>query len=95
MSHENKTIGANPATSERFLRLSEVGNRIPFSRSTIYRLISESKFPRPYSLGEHAKGWKESEINAWIQSRKWVAVELLPRKFTLADLVCGEVESKD
>lgn len=95
MFNENKTIGANPDTSERFVRLSEVRNRIPFSRSTIYRLISESEFPRPYSLGEHAKGWKESEINAWIQSRKWVAVELLPRKLTLENLICGEVEPKD
>jgi prophage regulatory protein len=66
---ENKTIGANPTTTERFLRLSEVRNRIPFSRSTIYRLIAESKFPRSYNLGEHARAWRESEINEWIQSR--------------------------
>jgi prophage regulatory protein len=69
MTQANKTIGANPATPERFLRLSEVRNRIPFSRSTIYRLIGESKFPRSYNLGEHARAWRESEINEWIQSR--------------------------
>lgn len=69
MTKENNTLGANPASCERFLRLSEVRNRIPFSRSTIYRLISQSKFPRPYSLGEHARGWRESEISAWMQSK--------------------------
>jgi prophage regulatory protein len=69
MSYENNTIGANPAIPERFLRLSDVRNRIPLSRSTIYRLISQSKFPGPYSLGEHARGWRESEINSWLQAK--------------------------
>jgi prophage regulatory protein len=69
MSYESNRIGANPATPERFLRLSEVRNRIPFSRSTIYRLMSQAKFPVPYSLGEHARGWRESEITAWIQAK--------------------------
>ena len=69
MSQDNNTVGANPVTHERFLRLSEVRNRIPFSRSTIYRLISQSKFPSPYSLGEHARGWRESEIDAWVMAK--------------------------
>ena len=66
---EKKTIGANPATPERFLRMSEVRNRVPYSRATIYRLISEGKFPRMINLGEHAVAWRESEINDWMQSR--------------------------
>jgi prophage regulatory protein len=69
MSQENLTIGANPATSERFLRISEVRNRVPYSRATIYRLMSEGKFPRSISLGEKAVAWRESEIVKWMQSR--------------------------
>jgi prophage regulatory protein len=75
MPQENNTIGANPVTTERFLRLSEVRNRVPFSRSTIYRLIAQSKFPGPYSLGEHARGWRESEISAWMQAKINPSVE--------------------
>ncbi len=69
MTVENKTIGANPATSERFLRMSEVKNRVAYSRATIYRLMSEGKFPRCINLGERAVAWRESEIVQWMESR--------------------------
>jgi prophage regulatory protein len=55
--------------SEKFLRLPEVRNRVPYSRATIYRLISSGEFPRPYSLGARAVAWRESEISAWIEDR--------------------------
>ncbi len=54
---------------EKFLRLSEVRNRVPYSRATIYRLISSGEFPRPYSLGARAVAWREAEISAWIETR--------------------------
>lgn len=54
---------------EKLLRLSEVRNRVPYSRATIYRLISSGQFPRPYSLGARAVAWREAEISAWIESR--------------------------
>lgn len=54
---------------QRLLRLSEVRNRVPYSRSTIYQLIAEGKFPKPISIGERAVAWLESEIDAWIQAR--------------------------
>jgi prophage regulatory protein len=53
----------------RFLRLPEVRRRVPYSRATIYRLITAGKFPRPYSLGARAVAWLESEVNAWIEAR--------------------------
>jgi len=57
------------ASQARFLRLSEVRNRVPYSRATIYRLITAGRFPRPYSLGARAVAWLESEIDAWIEAR--------------------------
>ena len=54
---------------ERLLRLSDVRARIPYSRASIYRLMSEGRFPHPYSLGERAVAWRESDIDAWIDSR--------------------------
>jgi prophage regulatory protein len=54
---------------EKLLRLSEVRNRVPYSRATIYRLISSGEFPRPYSLGARAVAWRETEISAWIEDK--------------------------
>lgn len=53
----------------KFLRLSDVRSRVPYSRATIYRLISVEQFPRPFSLGARAVAWRESDIDSWIQAR--------------------------
>jgi prophage regulatory protein len=53
----------------RFLRLSEVRSRVPFSKGSIYRLVAAKRFPAPYSLGARASGWLEGEIDEWIASR--------------------------
>ncbi|MGA8090645.1 MAG: AlpA family transcriptional regulator [Terracidiphilus sp.] len=73
-SHSPHTPAQNAAVSSeagriRFLRLSEVRSRVPYSRATIYRLIAAGQFPRPYSLGARAVAWLESEIHTWIDSR--------------------------
>lgn len=51
------------------IRLPIVKNRTGLSRSTIYLLIHQKKFPLPVSLGQRAVGWIESEINDWIEQR--------------------------
>jgi prophage regulatory protein len=38
------------------------------SRSTIYRLIQQNKFPRPLSIGTGAVRWKQSDVIAWQSS---------------------------
>ena len=53
----------------KFLRLSEVRNRVPYSRSTIYQLIAQGKFPKPINLGARAVAWLESDIDKWIAER--------------------------
>lgn len=53
----------------RFLRLAEVRNRIPYSRSTIYQLIAQGKFPKPINLGARAVAWLENDIDDWIAGR--------------------------
>lgn len=35
------------------------------SRSSIYRLIHEGKFPQPLKVGASAVRWKQSDIDAW------------------------------
>jgi prophage regulatory protein len=53
----------------KFLRLTEVRKRVPYSRSTIYLKVSRGEFPAPIELGARAVGWLESEIDEWIESR--------------------------
>ncbi len=53
----------------KFLRLAEVRNRVPYSRSTIYQLVAQGRFPKPINLGARAVAWLESDIDEWIAAR--------------------------
>jgi prophage regulatory protein len=55
--------------SEKFLRLTGVQRRVPYSRSTIYAKIARGEFPAPIDLGARAVAWLESDIDEWIASR--------------------------
>lgn len=50
----------------RILRLKDVIQTTGLARSTIYKYISEGRFPKPVSLGARSVGWVESEIHDWI-----------------------------
>lgn len=47
----------------------EVELRTSLSRASIYRLMSAGKFPRQINLGVYRVGWKESEIDQWLEQR--------------------------
>ena len=55
--------------NERLLRRRKVEKITGLSRSTIYRLMQESDFPRPVRIGPGSVRWKVSDIKAWIESR--------------------------
>jgi len=59
-------INSNPKT---FLRLKEVSRRTTYSRTRIYELIQDGKFPAPIHLGLRAIAWLESDIDAWMDER--------------------------
>ena len=50
-------------------RLPQVRQKVGFSRSEIYRLISLRRFPKPVLLGERAVAWDMDEVEAWIAER--------------------------
>ncbi|OZB36173.1 MAG: hypothetical protein B7X44_07170 [Halothiobacillus sp. 15-55-196] len=50
-------------------RLPSVKTLTGLSRSSIYRLIADGKFPKPIKLGERAIGWKQDDLEAWLESR--------------------------
>lgn len=58
---------------KRMLRRPAVIERTGLSKSTIYRLMDEGRFPRAVRLNERAVGWREEEIEAWLASREVAA----------------------
>jgi len=50
------------------LRLNDVKTRTGLSRSTIYLRMQNGTFPKSVSLGVHAVGWLDSEIEDWIKA---------------------------
>ena len=54
---------------ERYLRFKELRQLIPFSRSTIYRMVLDGRFPRPVRIGKYATAWVSSEIDKWMVER--------------------------
>jgi len=38
------------------------------SKSTIYRLIQEGRFPKPLIISRRRVGWRQSDIYAWLES---------------------------
>lgn len=53
---------------DRILRLAEVLEITGLSRSSLYRALREGRFIRPVELGKNSRGWRASEIQAWIAS---------------------------
>lgn len=51
------------------LRMKDVTRQTGLSKSTVYSLIKEGKFPQPIRLTEYASGWLLSEVNQWKRDR--------------------------
>jgi len=53
----------------KLLRIADVSKKTTLAKSTIWLKISQSNFPRPTKLSPAVNVWKESDIDAWIESR--------------------------
>lgn len=59
MSHKTNSI----------LRRAQVQERTGLSRSLLYRLIKEGRFPTSVKLSERAVGWRSCHIDEWLENR--------------------------
>jgi prophage regulatory protein len=50
--------------NKRFLRLPEVLQRIPVSKSTWWAGIRQGRFPKPVKLSARTSAWRETDIDA-------------------------------
>ena len=55
--------------TDKMLRREEVETICGLTRSTIYRLMREDRFPLPKRLGPRAVRWPSSEIETWLAAR--------------------------
>jgi predicted DNA-binding transcriptional regulator AlpA len=55
--------------SEQILKMPEVIKATGLARSTIYKLISENRFPKQIKLTSFSSGWLQSEIDSWVSER--------------------------
>lgn len=72
------------AQPDRIIRLKTVLLRSGLSRSTLYRKIGEGTFPAQIKISIHSAGWRESEVNRWIDNpMSW-------RKANSNDIECDD-----
>ena len=55
----------------RTLRMKDLPSKVGFQPSTIYGLIAQGKFPKPFKLtpSGRAAGWDEAVIDAYMTAR--------------------------
>ncbi len=58
-----------PNSKTKLIDIDVVKERTTLSRSTIYRLRKEGKFPNPIRLTENRVAWLETDIDQWIEDR--------------------------
>ena len=54
---------------KQIYRLKDVINTTGLTRSSIYLLMRDDKFPRNILLGARSVGWTQLSIEQWIESR--------------------------
>lgn len=72
---------AMPHTTDRIIRLPELTEMIGLARSTIYDKLNikskryDSDFPQAIKLGLSAVGWRQSDVNQWIENRSKISAK--------------------
>lgn len=63
-------VHAESPLERRVLRRVEVEHKTGLSRSHIYALMHEGRFPKNFPLGMRAVGWDSREVDQWIAERR-------------------------
>ncbi len=69
MTHNENSLDAM-ATTTRLLPWRELKRSIPLSRSTVWRLVRDGKFPAPLRISPGRVAWPENEIEVWRAAQK-------------------------
>ena len=55
--------------SLHLMRMPEVKSMCALSRSSIYQLIHDGRFPPPIAIGCRARAWLRHEVKNWVPQR--------------------------
>ena len=72
MFAHQEEVNAVGKKKDRFMRLREVMTRTAPSRSMIYALMDQERFPRSAKISERSIAWLESEIESWIEDKVYI-----------------------
>ena len=56
-------------TYQKLMRLPQVLDRYPVSRSTLYKQIKQGVFPKPVQISDKSVAWIESEISRILDAK--------------------------
>lgn len=59
----------NETVLPRLINRKQVEEITSLSRSSIYLLMSEDRFPKPIQIGNKRVAWVSQEINEWVDDR--------------------------
>lgn len=59
----------NENTAPRLISRKQVEIITSLSRSSIYLLMAQGRFPKPIQIGDQRVAWVNAEINAWVEER--------------------------
>ena len=52
----------------KILRRKDIENQFGLSRSTIYAMMANDRFPKPVKLGHRAVGWRSDDLQTWFEN---------------------------
>ena len=61
------------------LRIKDVISKGSLGQSTIYRMVAQGTFPKPFPLAPGRVGWGESEIEEWLAEKAATRMASLPK----------------
>jgi len=64
-----RSEASQTSSAIKILRLREVCCVTGLCRAMIYRLQADQRFPRSVKITDHAVGWVDAEVQAWLASR--------------------------
>lgn len=66
--YETAQGDSSPKALDPLLGRSAVCDAAGISVSTLYKKMSEGIFPKPVKIGSSAVRWRQSEVQAWLDS---------------------------
>ena len=62
-------MASSPQQLQLFIRLPVVLQKVGMSKSFVYDLITQDKFPKPVKVSSRISCWVAAEVDQWVQER--------------------------